>query len=183
MSKKILVVVGSLRNNGFNKQVGDYVVKKLSEKEIEAKFLDYTNVPFLNQDIEYPAPTAVADIRNKVKEAHGVWFVTPEYNGFIPGVLKNLLDWLSRPLVAFDFESPKVLTNKPVTISGAAGKSGASGSRSQLATLLGFDSKLIGGEGTGIVLQPESFSTGILELTDSQKLELDTQVEEFIKNI
>lgn len=183
MSKKVLVVVGSLRNNGFNKQLADYVAGELTAKGTEVEFLDYTNVPFMNQDIEYPAPAVVADIRAKASEAAGVWFVTPEYNGFVPGVLKNLLDWLSRPVVEFDFEGPRVLTGKPVAVSGVAGKSAAAGSRAQLATLLSFSSNVIGGEGSGVALQPEAFTTGVLELTADQKAAVNAQIAEFVASL
>lgn len=52
----------------------------------------------MNEDIETPAPEAVKRARDAVKFADGIWFFTPEYNHFFSGVLKNLIDWLSRPI-------------------------------------------------------------------------------------
>ena len=52
----------------------------------------------MNQDIEHPAPEAVMRVREAVREADGLWLFSPEYNHAIPGPLKNLIDWLSRPV-------------------------------------------------------------------------------------
>lgn len=180
MSKKVSVVVGSLRNNGFNKQFADYVAAGLEAKGVEVSFLDYSKVPFVNQDIEYPAPAEVAAVREELSKVDGVWFVSPEYNGYTSGALKNLVDWLSRPLVEFDFEGPRTLSGKPVAVSGVAGKSAAAGARAELAAILGFVSPVVGGQGTGIVLQPEAFTTGKVELTADQKEVTDAHIAEFV---
>ena len=95
--KKILMIVGSLRNNSLNMQLAKIAEEMLAGKA-EVSFLDYADIPFMNQDIEYPAPESVSRVRQIVMEADGIWFFTPEYNSYIPGVLKNLLDWLSRTL-------------------------------------------------------------------------------------
>jgi chromate reductase len=65
--------------------------------------------------LEYPAPEAVKRVRDEVKAADGIWFFTPEYNHFFTGVLKNLIDWLSRPV---SDKEPQVLAGKPAAISG-----------------------------------------------------------------
>ena len=84
---------------------------------MNVEFLNYRDVPLLEQDTEFPAPQSVKDVREQVGKADAVWVVSPEYNGSYPAVLKNLLDWLSRPLVAFDRETPTVIAGKPVTVS------------------------------------------------------------------
>ena len=98
MNKKVLCVVGSLREKSFNRTVAEYISKRLEEKGIETSFLDYSKLPFMSQDIEFPAPIEVEKVRNDVKGADALWIVTPEYNGSVSGALKNFLDWISRPV-------------------------------------------------------------------------------------
>ena len=83
MSKKVLFVVGSLREKSFNKTVAEYISKKLEKKGIETSFLDYSKLPFMNQDIEFPTPSEVEKVRNDVKNVDALWIVTPEYNGAV----------------------------------------------------------------------------------------------------
>ncbi len=183
MSKKLLFVVGSLRKGSFNHSLAKYVEELIGNKA-EVEYLNFANIPYMNQDIEFPVPSEIAAVREKVSGADGIWIFSPEYNYAIPGVLKNLLDWLSRPLVQYDFQGPSAVHEKKVTISGAAGGSAASNVRKQLASLLPFiRMNLIGGEGTGIVLTAESFQTNELELNDEAKISLNAQVEEFLKAI
>ena len=74
--KKILFIVGSLRKDSFNRQLAQEAEKNLAGLA-EVTYLDYTDVPFLNQDIEYPAPAAVAKLRETVANADGLWIFTP----------------------------------------------------------------------------------------------------------
>ena len=109
---KILAIVGSLRKDSFNRQLALAAQKVLAGKA-DLDILNYSDIPFMNQDVEFPAPKAVAEIRAKVEVADGIWFFTPEYNHFFPGVLKNLIDWLSRPQ---DGGKSQVLSGKPAAI-------------------------------------------------------------------
>jgi chromate reductase len=98
--------------------------------------IDYTSVPFFNQDIEFPAPEPISQIREQVIAADGIWFFSPEYNHYFPGVLKNLIDWLSRPISK---DAPQVLSQKPATVSGITpGMSGTLVAQDHLVTLLSF---------------------------------------------
>ena len=94
---KIVAIVGSLRKDSYNRQLA-LIAKDVIGDRADFELLDYADVPLMNQDIEYPAPEAVKRVRDAVKTADGVWFFTPEYNHFFSGVLKNLIDWLSRPI-------------------------------------------------------------------------------------
>lgn len=67
-----------------------------------------------------------------------MWVVLPEYNGSYPAVLKNLLDWISRPLVAFDRETPTVIAGKPVTVSSIAGSTEGKFVKQNLSTLFSY---------------------------------------------
>ena len=99
--KKILFIIGSLRKESFNKKLAKEVEEMLDGRAT-VEYLDYSDVPLMNQDIEFPAPEAVKRVREKVAKADALWIFTPEYNYSYPGHLKNLIDWLSRPLVAGD---------------------------------------------------------------------------------
>lgn len=98
---------------------------------------------------------AVQRARDAVTQADVLWFCSPEYNYQIPGGLKNLLDWLSRPTDEHDRTSPSAIRGKHAVICGAAGKSAAAGMRKQLEALLGIlGVEVLGGDGLGISLTP-----------------------------
>ena len=109
--KKILFIIGSLRKESFNRQLA-LEAEKMIGTQAEVTYLDYSDVPLINQDIEFPEPEAVGRLRATVKEADGIWVFSPEYNFSYPGHVKNLFDWLSRPLVAGDYETPTVINGK-----------------------------------------------------------------------
>ncbi|KGK90086.1 NADPH-dependent FMN reductase [Clostridium sp. HMP27] len=129
----IVAIVGSLRKDSLNLQLAEEVKRYLKDKA-NVEIIDYSEVPLLNQDMEYPAPEKVKEIREKIKKADGIWFFTPEYNHFFPGVLKNLIDWLSRPVSKTEGQ---VLSRKPAAISGITpGMSGTGIAQDHLVTLL-----------------------------------------------
>ena len=131
----IVAIVGSFRKDSYNRQLA-LAAKTIVGDRAEFEMLDFADVPFMNQDIEFPAPESVKRVREKIKTADGIWFFTPEYNHFFPGVLKNLLDWLSRPISK---EEPQVLAGKPAAISGISpGMSGTVIAQDHLVTLISF---------------------------------------------
>ena len=181
--KKVLMIVGSLRKNSFNYQLAKQVEAMLAGKA-EVCFLQFADLPFMNQDMEFPVPESIARVRQAVQEADGIWIFSPEYNYQIPGVLKNLLDWLSRPLAPNDWERGSAVRGKPVTISGVAGRSGAAGVRKNLSALLEVMSmKLIGGQGSGVSLDAEAFQSGVLNLSEENLAEIRGQEEAFLEAI
>ena len=132
---KILAIVGSLRKESLNRQLA-MVAKEIIGDLTDFELLEYQDVPLMNQDIEYPAPDAVKRVREAVKSADGIWFFTPEYNHFFPGVLKNLIDWLSRPI---SDKEPQVLAGKPAAISGiSTGMCGTGLAQDHLVTLISY---------------------------------------------
>ena len=181
--KNILLIVGSFRKNSFNQSLADYIAEIL-KNEANVEFLNYRNLPILEQDTEYPAPEQVIDIRNQVRKADALWVVSPEYNGSYPALLKNVLDWLSRPEKPFDRETPTVIAGKPVTVSAAAGTTEGKFVRENLSTLFSYiRMNPMPGNGAGIILPMEAWQTGVLTLTDEHKEIINRQVKDFLEFI
>ncbi len=177
--KKILFVIGSLRTKSFNRQLAD-MAKEMIGNRAEVSELDYRDLPLLNQDIEQPEPSAVARIRKAVDEADALWIFTPEYNFSYPGHLKNLLDWLSRPVKPMDYATPTCINGKQVAISGAGGKAATANCRAKLTELLTFiKADVLAGQ-TGIAVPAEAWATDVLILDDEQKAQLRKQVEAMV---
>ena len=92
----ILGFAGSLRKDSFNRALLRAASKLVPEKTNMETF-DLSGIPPFNQDFEKTPPDAVKEFKSKIKAADAVLIVTPEYNYSIPGVLKNAIDWASRP--------------------------------------------------------------------------------------
>lgn len=115
---KILTFAGSLRKDSLNKKlcaVVAEIVKKNNYAEIEFVDLQPLNIPVYDGDAESSAgiPAGVQELGKKISEAHALIVCTPEYNGSIPGVLKNVIDWLSR-------QKPVSLSGKPALLLAAS---------------------------------------------------------------
>ena len=108
---KVVAIVGSIRNDSYNLKLAQYV-QKLYQDKFDLEILNIREIPFYDQDIENNPPEVVTEFKNKVKTADAVLWVTPEYNGTVPGVLVNVIDWLSRV--------DKVMIGKPSWIMGAS---------------------------------------------------------------
>jgi NAD(P)H-dependent FMN reductase len=95
---KVLVLLGSLRARSVNRQLVELAVES-APAGVQLRLFDRLGeVPFYNEDIDNDAaPEPVVALRAAAAEADAALVVTPEYNGTIPGVLKNAIDWLSRP--------------------------------------------------------------------------------------
>ena len=178
--KKILFILGSLRAKSFNRQVAN-VAKEIIGERAEVQELDYSDLPLLSQDIEQPEPAAVARIRKDVSEADGLWIFTPEYNMSYPGHLKNLLDWLSRPVKPMDYGTPTCINGKRVAISGAGGKAATADCRAKLTELFTFMKAEVLKEQVGIAVPAEAWGTDVLVLTDEQKVALKVQADRLIE--
>ena len=183
--KKILFIVGSLRQESFNKKLAEEVEQMLNGRAT-VEYLDYSDVPLMNQDIEFPAPEAVTRVRESVAEADALWIFSPEYNYSYPGHLKNLIDWLSRPLVAGDRQTPLAINGKKVALSGAGGAAATAKCREKLTELLTLPfirANVMTEPQTGIQLNKEAWTEGRLILTDDQQENLREQVDAFMAYI
>jgi chromate reductase len=131
---RVLGVSGSLRRDSHNttllRAAGDIVTEHGSEFEV---FDGLKAIPPYDEDDDLGAgPPAVARLREAIAGAHAVLFSTPEYNSSIPGVLKNAVDWASRPA------GGSALRNKPVVVIGAStGMFGAVWAQAELRKVLG----------------------------------------------
>ena len=183
MSASLLFIVASLREGSLNAQLARHA-ERLVAGRAQVGYLDYADVPLMNQDVEYPAPPAVARVRAEVMSADGIWIFSPEYNHQVPGTLKNLLDWLSRPLVEGDRGGATAIEGTPVTFCSAAGRSAGAGCLSQLDALLTVIGARVMAEGAvGVAMGAREFTTGVLELQEETRGALESQLEAFLEFI
>jgi len=129
---KVLAISGSLRRDSYNTKLLRAAEELLPPAVDFVLYEGLKGVPPYDQedDVE-PAPPAVAALRRAVADADAILFATPEYNSSIPGVLKNALDWVSRPVAT------NSLRNKPVAVVGAStGAFGAVWAQAELRKVL-----------------------------------------------
>lgn len=93
---KVAVIVGSLRKDSFNRKVAK-ALAKLNHPKLDLSFIEIQDIPLYNQDLDNNLPESVIKFKKEIKESDAILFATPEYNRSIPGVLKNLIDWGTRP--------------------------------------------------------------------------------------
>jgi chromate reductase len=110
---KIIAISGSLRKQSYN-TMALHAARKLAPAGMDIEIADITQIPPYDADLHAGGlPMVVAELKARVRAADAVLIATPEYNFSIPGMLKNALDWLSRPP-----EQP--FDGKPVAIMGAS---------------------------------------------------------------
>ena len=129
----VLGIAGSLRAGSHNAQLLRLAAEELPEGVELEVFQGLAEIPAYDQDLEDLAPEAVDELKVAIAAADAVLIATPEYNGSIPGALKNALDWVSRPIAA----SP--IRSKPVAVIGAStGAFGAVWAQRELKKVLGL---------------------------------------------
>lgn len=135
----IVVLSGSLRKDSWNTKLAKeaaFYAEKLGAKVIYLD-LNHYPLPFFNEDIEISQgmPENAKTIRRMIVKAQGVIIASPNYNGSLPGVLKNMLDWISR--TEDGKESREILKGKKIGIMSASeGSSGGSKGLSHLEDVL-----------------------------------------------
>jgi len=93
---QIVVVVGSLRKESFNRKLANAIVR-LAPPDFSFKQVQIGDLPLYNQDDDSNQAESVKRLKREITASHGLLFVTAEYNRSIPGVLKNAIDHASRP--------------------------------------------------------------------------------------
>jgi NAD(P)H-dependent FMN reductase len=112
---KVLVLLGSLRAASVNRQLAELAGESAPAGVTVALFDSLGELPFYNEDIDNDdVVEPVKALRQAAAEADAALVVTPEYNGSIPGVLKNAIDWLSRPF------GNGALKGKPMAVVGTS---------------------------------------------------------------
>ena len=141
---QIVVVVGSLRRESFNRKLAS-AIAKLAPATFSFAQLEIGNLPLYNQDDDANPAEAVKRMKADIKAASGILFVTPEYNRSLPGVLKNALDHASRPY------GQSVWARKPAGVIGVSvGPVGTALAQQHLRNILAYlDMPTLG--------QPEAF--------------------------
>ena len=131
MSSSIHLVgfTGSLREQSYN-QAALFAARELLPPDTELEILSLGNLPLYNQDLERAEPEVVNLFKEKIRQADALLIVTPEFNFSIPGVLKNAIDWASRPA------GKSVFTGKPTAIMGVGGKMGTARAQQHLRQIL-----------------------------------------------
>ncbi|MCL1971624.1 MAG: NAD(P)H-dependent oxidoreductase [Endomicrobia bacterium] len=159
---KILTLIGGISKNSINKKFFE-IIKPLAPKELEFDVFDISGLPYFSQDTENDMPEIAADFKNRIASADAVLVITPEYNRSMPGVLKNALDYASRPY------GKNVWIKKPTAVLGTSpGATGAFAGQQHAKNTLSF-------LGAIVMWQPEiyfNFSAYVNdkgELADSSK--------------
>ena len=165
---KIAVIVGSLRRDPINRKLAD-ALAKLAGSRAQFTFLRIDDLPLFNQDQESNPPAAVTRLKGEVEAADGVLIVTPEYNRSIPGVLKNAIDWASRPYGKNSFNG------KPTAAIGASGGAiGTAAAQQHLRSILAYLNVTLMGQPEGYI----SFKPGLI---DDQHNVTDESVRKFLQ--
>ena len=147
MKIKLLTLVGGISRDSLNQKYFQ-ALKTLDPEGFEFNSFDISKLPFFSQDLENDPPDRVTEFKEKIREADAVLFITPEYNRSFPGVLKNAIDWGSRPY------GHNLWDSKPAGILGASiGNIGTFGAQHHLRQVLAYLNMRVVG-------QPEVYLNG-----------------------
>ncbi|HEX8392236.1 MAG TPA: NADPH-dependent FMN reductase [Longimicrobium sp.] len=114
---RVMGIAGSLRQSSYNRALLAAAVELAPEGMTIEPYEGLADIPMYNGDLDTDElrPASVVDLKRRIAEADALFIVSPEYNYSVPGVLKNAIDWASRP----GYKS--VLSGKPAAIGGASG--------------------------------------------------------------
>jgi chromate reductase len=167
-SKKIAVIIGSLRKESFSRKTAKALIA-LAPESLALEIIEIGGLPIYNQDLEEPPPNAWTDFRERLKNFDGFLFVTPEYNRSVPAVLKNAIDVGSRPY------GKNIWDGKPgAIVSVSPGVLGAFGANHHLRQSLVFLNVLT-------MAQPEAYVGGAAKLFDDRENLTNDSTREFLK--
>jgi chromate reductase, NAD(P)H dehydrogenase (quinone) len=162
-------IAGSLRRESYNRALLR-AAQELAPEGMEIRIFDrMADLPLFNQDVEAEGdPEPVQALKNAIGEAAALLIATPEYNHGVPGVLKNAIDWASRP------PRDSVLAGKPTAIFGASpGITGSARAQSQLRQAFVFTD-------TPVLAQPEILVYRAHEKFDADGRLTDGKTREFV---
>jgi len=166
---EVVGFAGSLRRSSYNRALLR-AAAEIASPRLRVSTHELNDLPLYNADVETAGvPQSVADFRNAVRDADALLIATPEYNHGVPGVLKNAIDWLSRP------PRDSALNGKVAAIMGASpGMSGTARGQSQLRQAFVFTN-------TYALLQPEVLVARAHEKFDANGQLTDEATREFLR--
>jgi chromate reductase, NAD(P)H dehydrogenase (quinone) len=155
MAIKVAVLVGSLRKESLNRHLAR-AVEQLAPPELSFEHIRIDNLPLYDQDMDHDYPDVCRTLKEQIKAADALLFVTPEYNRSIPGVLKNAIDIASRPY------GTNAFAGKPAAVLGISiGATGTALAQQHLRNVLAYlDVPVLG--------QPEVFIKNTEGLIDAE---------------
>jgi chromate reductase len=161
-------IAGSLRKNSFNRALM-HAVQELVPDDAVIHTLDIGKLPLFNQDMESDFPAEAQEMKDQIKASDGIIISTPEYNRSIPGVLKNAVDWTSRPY------GKNAWAGKPVYVIGATpGVTGTTIAQSHLKhSLLYLNARVLG--------QPEFYLSNASEKFNEDEKLIHKETRQFLE--
>lgn len=167
---RILGIAGSLRRESYNR-AALRAATELVPEGATLEIFDLDGIPMFNQDEEQNPPAKVVELKRLVREADAILFVTPEYNYSVPGVLKNAIDWASRPY------GDSAWNGKPEAIMGASvGTLGTARAQYHLRQIMVFLNMFP-------INQPEVMIGNASKRFDQEGNLTDEQTKEFIRQL
>ncbi|WP_037471281.1 NADPH-dependent FMN reductase [Sinorhizobium fredii] len=167
--KRIAVLVGSLRRESINRKLAR-VLARLSEDRLEFNILELSDLPLYNEDLWEGLPPAVPRIKKQIEQADAVLFVSPEYNRSFTAVIKNAIDWGTRPY------GQNVFSGKPAAVVGTTpGAIGAAVGQNQLKSVLLAANAIVMG-------QPELYLSWKPEQFDDEDRIVSEATRSFLEN-
>ncbi len=165
----VLVLIGGISKDSLNKRLFEFVREAAGGSEKNKMAFDVypiADLPFFSQDLENDPPAVAVDYKARIAASDAALFITPEYNRSFPGVLKNAIDWGTRP------PGTNLWRGKPAAIMGTSpGAIGTFGAQNQLRQVLSFlDLRMMS--------QPEFYFSFPRELPDGR---LPEQSAAFVK--
>lgn len=162
---KVLVLIGGISKDSINKKLFGFVREAAGDR-MEFYVYPIADLPYFSQDIENNPPEIARDFKERVKACDAALFITPEYNRSFPGVLKNAIDWATRPA------GQNLWSGKPGAIMGTSpGAIGTFGAQNQLRQVLTFLN-------LRMMCQPEFYFTFPHDMPDGK---LPERSAEFVK--
>jgi len=167
---RILGIAGSLRRESYNR-AALRAATQLVPEGASIDIFELDGIPGFNQDDEQNPPAKIAELKRRIREADAILFVTPEYNYSIPGVLKDAIDWASRPY------GDSAWNGKPAAIMGASiGAIGTARAQYHLRQMMVFLNMFP-------INQPEVMIGNASERFDSAGNLTDDTTKEFIRQL
>ena len=157
--KKIGIIVGSLRQNSLNKKLAETFIK-IGHPDLEFSFIDIKDIPLFSEDLEDNPAKSIRLMRQAIEKSDIILFMVPEYNRSLSGVLKNVIDWASRPY------NQSCLKGKKAAMAGISySPVGTAVAQSHLRSIL----PIIGMQ---LIRQPEMYITYKEDVFDDEKTKL-----------